>query len=276
MRGPPPTRNARAATRPSPRSARPPTSSGHGASCAHDALRDAPATACRHTEAVDVALHSGRASGSHFRREIQRRSAVSRPAWRIGAAGAEVHQHDAPAVARRMTFCALTSRCSSPAACTARERLAQVECRSSATRVRGERALLADDRPRACGRGRTPSRGRRARRSRAAPKTVTTFGWRTRASSRPSSSAIVDVGVRVRRPAQQLERHFAIERGIPGPVHVAEGAAREVFEQIRGDPSVRGSSLRLPAGIWPPRHRPTVPGERARCSQQRGAPRACS
>ena len=132
----------------------------------------------QHAEAVDVGGCGGRPAAQQLRREIQRRAGPVAPRRR------RLHPRPAPKSIRtrrppssRITFCALTSRCTRPAPCTAASARHSSLPISAASRRRKARAR----RPRPSVRPRrTPSTGRRGRSCTSAPCTVTTLGCRTR------------------------------------------------------------------------------------------------
>ena len=80
---------------------------------------------------------------------------------------------------------------------------------------------------------------------------VTTLGWRTRASNRPSSMIVVARGASLAAAGgQDLQRHLAIESRVPSAVDLAEGAATDSLEHTQMTP------LFALWGAW--RHDPKV------------------
>ena len=86
---------------------------------------------------------------------------------------------------------------------------------------------------------------RRCRRRVSAPYTVMTFGWRTRASRRPSWTTREGSLRRHRqiaaggRDPEQLEGDLAIEMRVPGAIDLAEAAVPDLFQEAQVPPHPR-------------------------------------
>ena len=159
-------------------------------------------------------------------------------------AGAEIHQHDAAIVGAHDVVrldVAVQQPCGVHGGHRAESSSTDANRFSGREGRRRPRAAA-----RACGRGRTPSTTRRGRRSARRHRIVTTFGWRTRASSRPSSMIVDEArSTPAAGGRQELQRDFPIEPRVPGAVDLAEGAPADALDERRW-PQVRSRRRRRP------------------------------
>ena len=210
---------------------------------ARDRVRTCQQMVEHDADAVDVASGRRGRAGQHLRRQIQGRAGDFDSGVPSNSRPVPKSISTSRPSSATITFCALMSRCSRPAACTADTArhnstpivrdLLRRKCLSAAKRL-FERAALDELHPQA---------------DAAVDSFSAVDGDDVRMANACEQPAFFDDGgLRATLPAdtrQQLQRHLAIQAGIPGAIDLAERALADALEHAQMAPVVLPP--RLPA-----------------------------